>query len=85
MSAPTLDTLRVAPLSLAVRNGVLDCPRRGRVRAGVCDRCRYLQGSLNGADPAILCGLHEPRLAIIRPIAETQGELLIFDMDWPDD
>lgn len=84
MSAATLDALRISPLSLTLRDDLLDCPRRGRSRAAACDRCRYLLGSLDAADQTILCGSDEPRMAIVRPAEGMHDEPLIFDMDWPD-
>jgi hypothetical protein len=42
-----------------------------------CGRCGYFQGSVEGPDPAILCGWFESRLAITRP--------LIFGLEWPED
>jgi hypothetical protein len=58
-----------APLRLTIHGRTIDCPRAGGRPAADCDACRYLQGTLLGSDPVVLCGYLEPRLAIVRPVS----------------
>jgi hypothetical protein len=74
---------QVGPLRLVVRQGLLDCPRRGHAAATQCERCRYLHGTLDGVELTVLCGLTQSRPAILRP--GSLDEPLIFNMDWPND
>jgi hypothetical protein len=71
--ASTLAPAR-APLRLPIHTThIIDCPRAGDRPATDCDDCRYLQGTLGGGDPAVLCGYLEPRLAIIRRLPFPQS------------
>jgi hypothetical protein len=70
------------PIRVPIDRHEVTCPLTQRRQAThVCARCPFLQGSLEGPEPALLCGAPARRPRRRRP---RRGRL-VFDTDWPDE
>jgi hypothetical protein len=71
------------PLRVPIDDQAVICPLTRREQAVLaCVRCPYLQGSLEGPEPALLCAApaRRPRRGRL-----PRGRRLYFDRDWPEE